>query len=339
LSENKKFRIAIDMMGSDLAPVSELQGVSDFANSHKEAKNTQFFFIGKEDIINNHISSIDLKNVDYKIIHADEIVGMDDDSTVALKQKKNSSIAVGVQMHKNGEVDAFLSAGNTGAMLSTSTVLLGRIKGVSRPTIGTFFPSLNVNPTLILDAGANVDSKAKFLYEFAVMGSLYFKEMFGVANPKVALLNIGEEESKGNELVLEAYKLLKESNLNFVGNVEGRDIFLGKADVIVCDGFTGNVVLKFAESILGFFKSTIRNYANKSIFKKLRVAVFAPTLKDIFKDFDYQEHGGVPMLGVNGVIIIGHGSSTALAVENMIKRSIEIISKNLNKKIENELNV
>lgn len=327
------------MMGSDSAPLSELQGVSDFANIHQEAKNTQFFFIGKEDVIKQHLSSINLDNVDYKIIHTNEVVSMDDDATIALKQKKNSSIAVGIQMQKDGEIDAFLSAGNTGAMLSTSTVLLGRIKGVSRPTIGTFFPSLNVNPTLILDAGANVDSKAKFLYEFAVMGSLYFKEMFGVDKPKVALLNIGEEESKGNEVVLEAYKLLKESQLNFIGNVEGRDIFMGKADVIVCDGFTGNIVLKFAESILGFFKSTIRNYAEKSLFKKIRVGLFAPTLKDIFKDFDYQEHGGVPLLGVNGVIIIGHGSSTALAVENMIKRSIEIISKNLNKKIENELKI
>ncbi len=336
---NKKFRIAIDMMGSESAPLSELQGAADFSKNHNQAKKTQFFFIGNEDIINKNISSVDLKGIDYKIIHTDEIVSMDDDATIALKQKKNSSIAVGVQMQKNGEVDAFLSAGNTGAMLSTSTVLLGRIKGVSRPTIGTFFPSINSNPTLILDAGANVDSKAKFLYEFAVMGSLYFKEMFGVEKPKVALLNIGEEESKGNEVVLEAFKLLKNSQLNFIGNVEGRDIFIGKADVIVCDGFTGNIVLKFAESILGFFKSTIRNYASKSILKKLRVGLFAPTLKDIFKDFDYQEHGGVPLLGVNGVIIIGHGSSTALAVENMIKRSIEIISKDLNKKIENELSV
>jgi glycerol-3-phosphate acyltransferase PlsX len=337
LSISKKFRVAIDMMGSDFAPLSELQGAADFAKKHKSAKDTEFFFIGDEEIINKHLPTFDFTGVKYSIVHADQVVSMDDDASVALKQKKNSSIAIGVQMQKEGKVDAFLSAGNTGAMLSTSTVLLGRIAGVSRPTIGTFFPSLNINPTLILDAGANVDSKAKFLYEFAVMGSLYFKEMFGVENPKVALLNIGEEASKGNELALETYKLLKDSNLNFIGNVEGRDIFVGKADVIVCDGFTGNILLKFAESIMGFFKATFRNYAKRSFFKKLRVGLFAPTLKDIFRDFDYQEHGGVPMLGVNGVIIIGHGSSSGLAVENMIKRSIEIISKDLNKKIENEL--
>lgn len=324
-------------MGSDNAPISELQGIIDFSKVSENIKDTEFFMIGKEDVINQHLPSFNFTGINYKIVNADEVITMHDDPTTSLKTKKNSSIIIGIKMHQANEIDAFLSAGNTGAMLSASTLILGRIKGVSRPTIGTFFPTINTNPTLILDAGANVDSKAKFLYEFAVMGSLYFKEMFGIKEPRIGLLNIGEEESKGNEVVLETYKLLKESKLNFIGNVEGRDIFMGKADVIVCDGFTGNIVLKFAESILGFFKLAFKNYAEKSIFKKIKVGLLAPTIKDVFKDFDYQEHGGVPLLGVNGVIIIGHGSSTGKAVQNMIKRSIEIISNDLNKKIENEL--
>lgn len=324
-------------MGSDNAPISEIQGIVDFAKVSPDLSNTEFYMIGKEDVIKQHLPSFNLSGINYKIVNADEVITMHDDPTTSLKTKKNSSIIVGIKMHKDNEIDAFLSAGNTGAMLSASTLILGRIKGVSRPTIGTFFPTIEKNPTLILDAGANVDSKSKFLYEFAVMGSLYFKEMFGVKEPRIGLLNIGEEESKGNEVALETFQLLKSSKLNFVGNVEGRDIFMAKADVIVCDGFTGNIVLKFAESILGFFKKTFKNYAEKSLVNKIKVGLLAPTIKDVFKDFDYQEHGGVPLLGVNGVIIIGHGSSTGKAVKNMIKRSIEIISKDLNNKIENEL--
>lgn len=325
------------MMGSDNAPISELQGIEDYAKVSSDISNVEFYLIGKEDVINQHLPSFNFSGINYKIVNADEVITMNDDPTTCVKGKKNSSIIVGINMQKQNEIDAFLSAGNTGAMLSASTLILGRIKGVSRPTIGTFFPSLNDTPVLVLDAGANVDAKAKFLYEFGIMGNLYFKEMFGVKSPKVGLLNIGEEESKGNEQAVEAYKLLKESKMNFVGNIEGRDIFMGKADVIVCDGFTGNVVLKFAESILGFFKQTFKKYADKSLMNKVKVGLLVPTIKDIFKSLDYQEYGGVPLLGVNGVIIIGHGSSTGKAVRSMITRSIEIVSKDLNKKIENEL--
>lgn len=336
MNSNNSIRIAIDAMGSDLAPQSEIEGIISYIKQEKRS-DLEFFLLGDKIVIEKELLLHDLSNINCKIIHTEDNITMKDDATAALKIKKKSSIAVGVQMHKDGEVDAFLSAGNTGAMMSTATVLLGRVKGVSRPTIGTFFPTKAKTPTLILDAGANVDCKPKFLYEFAVMGSLYFKEMFGVEKPRVSLLNIGEESSKGNDVVLQSYKLLDESHLNFIGNVEGRDIFFDKADVIVCDGFTGNIILKFAESFLGFFKSTLKDYASKSLYKKLKLGLFAPTLKDVFKEFDYQEHGGVPLLGVNGVIIIGHGSSTGKAVRNMIKRSVEIIEKKLNYKIEQAL--
>ncbi|MDC1068192.1 phosphate acyltransferase PlsX [Candidatus Kapabacteria bacterium] len=334
-SKNKKIRIAIDLMGSDKFPISELDGVARF-NQHGIDSNTMFYFIGDEKTITKELPNHNLDGLDYEIVHTSEVVHMDDEATVALR-KRNSSIYKGIELQKEGKVDAFISAGNTGATLSISTILLGRIAGASRGTIGTFFPTMEKRPTLILDAGANIDSKPKFLEEFAVMGALYYKEMFQIENPKVALLNIGEEETKGNELALATHKLLKASKLNFIGNVEGRDVLFGKADVIVCDGFTGNILLKFAESFLVFLKQAIRGYADKGLYKKLKVGMFAPTLKDIFKEFDYQEQGGVPLLGVNGVVIIGHGSSTGRAVENMIKRAIEIISVNLNKKIETAL--
>lgn len=330
------FKIAIDLRGADNAPFSELEGVERYLQTKPEDK-VRFILLGEQDIIEDALNEYNINKDLYEILPTSNQVTMDDEATAPLKTKKKSSIYKGVEFVKQARADAFLSAGNTGAMLSTATILLGRVKGVSRPTIGTFFPTSNNHPTLILDAGANIDSKPKFLYEFAVMGSLYFKEMFGVENPRVGLLNIGEEETKGTEVALATHKLLKESDLNFIGNVEGRDIFTGKSHVIVCDGFTGNIILKFAESFLGFFKTTVREYTKKSLYKKVKIGLIQPTLKEIFKDFDYQEYGGVPLLGVNGVVIIGHGSSSGKAVQNMIKRSIEIIKTNLNSKIEKAL--
>ncbi len=331
--DNKIYKIALDAMGGDFAPKSEIEGVIRVFEKNYTKDQLEIIFVGKESVIKENLKKYDVSKINYSIVNADEVVTMNDDATAAIKNKKNSSLYIGTELHKQGKVDAFLSAGNTGAMMSTSTVLLGRIKGVSRPTIGTFFPTINGTPTLILDAGANVDCKAKFLYEFAIMGSIYFSEMNNIEKPRVALLNIGEEKSKGNEVIIETYKLLSESNLNFIGNIEGGDIFHGKADVIVCDGFTGNIILKFAESFLGFLKLSIKNYAQKSFIKKARVAVMVPTLKEILANFDYQDYGGVPLLGVNGVAMIGHGKSTPKAIQNLILRSIEIIDKDINNKI------
>jgi glycerol-3-phosphate acyltransferase PlsX len=189
----------------------------------------------------------------------------------------------------------------------------------------------------MLDVGANVDCKPHHLFEFAIMGSIYSSVILGQKNPRVALLNIGEESTKGGEVVLQAYQLLSGSKLNFIGNVEGRDILLGKADVIVCDGFVGNIVLKFAESVLGVLKRRLRNYAVKNIFRKLTFGILASGLKKALKEFDYQEYGGVPFLGVNGVAIIGHGSSTALAIKNMIYRAEEAVLRKINQKIKDAL--
>ncbi|MCX7909149.1 MAG: phosphate acyltransferase PlsX [Ignavibacteria bacterium] len=335
----KKFlRIAVDAMGGDFAPLNEVQG-SILAYQNKEPfTDFEIVFVGDENKIKDAINNYNPKNFNYSIVHAEDVVTMHDDPTAAVKKKKNSSLYKGIKLLADGYVDAFVSAGNTGATLSTATILLGRIEGVSRPTIGSFFPTVSKFPTLVLDVGANIDAKPKYLYEFAVMGSIYFRSMFGIENPKVGLLNIGEEETKGSELLLTTYKILKESSLNFIGNVEGRDVLLGTADVVVCDGLIGNIILKFAESVLGLFKTKVKNYAKKSIVNALKVLILKPALKNMLKDMDYQQYGGVPLLGVNGVVIIGHGKSSPIAIQNMIYTSIEQVKKEINKKIERALN-
>jgi len=331
-SRPDKLRIAIDAMGGDFAPKNEIDGAIMFLNSYRGS--ASIILVGDSTLIQDELGQRKTKNLDIEVIHASEIVTMDDDASTALKNKKDSSMAVGLSLCKEGKADAFLSAGNTGAMLATSTVILGRVQGVHRPTIGTFFPTSAGKPTLIIDAGANIDAKPRFLYEFAIMGSLYCKLMFGIESPKISLLNIGEEPSKGTAAVQEAYKLISNSDLNFVGNMEGRDIFSGKADVMVCDGFIGNIILKFAESFLGFFKSSLENYSNKKALNKVKVGLTVPTLRDVFKEFDYQEYGGVPLLGVNGTVIIGHGKSSPKAVMNMILRSKELVESGFNEKLE-----
>lgn len=333
----KKFKIAIDVMGGDYAPINEIEGVFLATQFVKNNLNFEIVFVGDENLITSHLKKYDFSGVGYSIFHTTEVITMHDDPTSAFKTKRDSSIYKGMELLKNKEVDAFLSAGNTGAMLSIATLMLGRIKGVSRPTIGTFFPTMTKNPTLILDVGANVDCKPQFLYEFAIMGEIYYKLMLDKPKPNIGLLNIGEEKTKGNEAVLEAYTLLEKSNINFYGNIEGRDIFKGVVDVVVCDGFTGNIVLKFAESFLSFFKHKVKSYAEKSLLNKIKVLGIKPTLKNIMKGFDYQDYGGVPLLGVNGIVMISHGSSSPKAVQNMIFRTIEVLEKELNLNIENAI--
>lgn len=332
---NPLLKIAVDAMGGDFAPMNEIQGAIMASTLLSETTPIEIVFFGKEQEIRSALSKQTLPpNFRYSIIHTDEVITMEDDPTVVLRKKRNSSMIVGINAHKDAHVDAFISAGNTGAVMSAATVILGRINGVSRPTIGAFFPTQQKDPCLLLDVGANVDSKPKHLVEFCIMGSIYIQEILGIKNPKVGLLNIGEEESKGNEVAIETLALLKESPLNFIGNVEGRDIFQGTAHLIVTDGFTGNIVLKFAESFLGTLKVAFKQFAQKSIWNKLMVGlIVAPIMKKVLKSYDYQEYGGVPLLGVNGVVIIGHGKSTPLAIQNMILRAVESKQKNINDSI------
>lgn len=265
-----------------------------------------------------------------RVVHAPDVVGMGDEPSSVIKQRQQSSLYVGIAMMRDGQADAFVSAGNTGAVMATSTMLCGRLPGVSRPTIGSFMPTKTGRPVLVVDVGANVDSKPKFLHDYGVMGSVYAQLMLQTAEPTVGLLNVGEEESKGREVVREAYALLRQAPVKFIGNVEGRDIFSGDVDVVVCDGFEGNILLKFAESILPFLKHTLRRYADGGILRKIAMAVATPLLRSALRSMDYQEYGGVPLLGINGVTIIGHGSSTPKALANMIRRAVEVVDRDVN---------
>jgi phosphate acyltransferase len=321
-------------MGGDHAPESQVLGGIQAAKERGD--NIEVILVGNETGIKEILDSqkCSLKNL--QVVNATEVVTMEDSPSDAFKTKPNSSLTVGLKLQLDKKADALISAGNTGAVLSASTLMLGRIKGVSRPTIGSLFPT-DAGKTMMFDVGATVDCRAKHLLEFAQMGSIYMNYIYGIENPRVGLLSVGEEKSKGNDLTLEAYKLLENSDLNFTGNVEGRDVLRGKVEVIVCDGFIGNIVLKFAESVLDLLKSKFKQYADKSLYNKLKVAMSYGTLKDVIQDFDYQGYGGVPLLGVNGVTIIGHGKSTPLAIKNMIIRAEETVSKGVNEQIQKVL--
>lgn len=332
-SKKSGCRIVVDAMGGDFAPQNAVTGALEAYNQNKEF---ELYLVGKKDQILTVIKSNSLSFDENYIINADEVIEMGDSPTSALKSKPNSSIVKGAQFVKDKNAEAFVSAGNTGAMMSASTLIIGRIPGVGRPTIGAEMPNVN-GVCYLYDVGAGKDAKASHLFEYAVMGTIYAKEMGGIPNPTVGVLSMGEEEGKGSEVANEAYDLLKNSKLNFVGNVEGRDILTGNIDIVVCDGFVGNIILKFGESVPKLLKHLLTQTANKSIFDKVKVGLAKGTLKKSLKSLDYQEHGGVPLLGVNGISIIGHGSSTPKAIKNMVLKAYEMHKKDLVKKIENSI--
>lgn len=332
-AKNSKCRIIVDAMGGDYAPQNAVVGA---VNAYDEKKDFELYLIGKKEEILSVMKANKLSFDEKYIIHADEIIEMGDSPTSSLKSKPNSSIVKGAQLVRDGKAHAFVSAGNTGAMMSASTLIMGRIPGVGRPTIGAELPNVN-GICYLYDVGAGKDAKPSHLFEYAVMGTIYAKEMGGIKNPSVGLLSMGEEEGKGNEVSNDAFKLLKSSKLNFIGNVEGRDIMTKQVDIIVCDGFIGNIILKFGESVPKLLKHLLTKTAETSIFDKLKVGLSKGTLKKSLKSLDYQEHGGVPLLGVNGISIIGHGSSSPKAIKNMVLKAREMYNKDLLKKIENSI--
>lgn len=335
----EKIRIGVDAMGGDFAPKNEIEGsflaIQSLAEKH--GKSVEVHLFGVEDTLRKVAAENKIDLTQFQVVHSPDIIDMHDDPTEILKTKKESSLYKGMLAVRNGELDGFISAGNTGATMTISTVVLGRIKGVSRPSIAAFFPTINPRPTLLLDVGATVDHKSRFLYEYAIMGSIYYKTIYNIENPTVALLNVGEEDSKGTDVLRETNDLLRKSDLNFVGNMEGRDILNGSADVIVCDGYVGNVILKFAESFKNVLKTKVKQFSEGSIVNKTKAAMAVPALKGVFKGFDYQEYGGVPVLGVNGISIVGHGKSTPLAIKNMILRAVELVESELVTKIEQSI--
>ena len=306
-------KIGIDILGGDFAPDANLSGA---VLAKKELPgDVTLVLLGDRDQISSGLLSLNADPADYDIVHAPDVITMHDHPTRAIPQKPNSTIAVGFDLLSKNEIQAFASTGNTGAMLVGAIYKINTIPGIIRPCITSTLPAIDGTKSILLDVGSNADCKADVLYQFAVLGALYSKKVYGVENPRVALLNIGEEESKGNLLTLAAHKLMAESDeINFIGNLEGRDLFFGKADVIVCDGFTGNVVLKEAEGIYTLMrKRGIRD--------------------EYFDRFNYENYGGTPVLGINSTVMIGHGISNDIAVKNMILLSKDVVEAKLSEKI------
>ena len=311
-------KIGIDIFGGDFAPNANIAGA---ILAQKELpQDVKIVLLGNQDSILACLSEHGGNPDDFEIVHAPDEITMHDHPTRAIPQKPNSSISVGFDLLAKDELQAFASTGNTGAMLVGSIYKIHTIPGIIRPCITSTLPAIDGTNSILLDVGSNADCKADVLYQFALLGSLYAKNVYGVDNPRIALLNIGEEDSKGNLLTIATYKLLAESDeMNFVGNLEGRDLFTGKADVIVCDGFTGNIVLKEAEGIYTLMKKR--------------------GIKDEYFDrFNYENYGGTAILGVKGNVIIGHGISNDIAVKNMLKHAYQVAKSGLSKKINEAFN-
>ncbi len=332
-NNSSRCRIVVDAMGGDFAPANAVLGAVEAFN---ENKSFDLFLVGKEKKIIEVLSSNNFSFSKDFIVNADEVIEMGDSPASSLKLKPNSSIVVGAQLVRDKKADAFVSAGNTGAMMAASTLIIGRIPGLGRPTIGAEMPNVN-GICYLYDVGASKDSKPTHLFEYAIMGTIFAKEMGGISNPKVGVLSMGEEEGKGNEVTEAAAKLLKVSRLNFIGNVEGRDILAGNVEVVVCDGYVGNIILKFGESVPKLLKQLLTKTAEKSFFDKLLIGLSKNVLKKSLKSLDYQEYGGVPLLGVNGISIIGHGSSSVRAIKNMVLRANEMHKKQLVRKMTNAI--
>jgi len=316
-------RIAVDAMGGDFAPKEIVRGAVEAAKKY----DCEIVLVGDEEQIRAELHGEDPASLRISIVHASEVIGMNEHPAEAVRSKKDSSVVVATRMVKDGSCNAVFSAGSTGAAVAAAQLILHRIRGVGRPAIATPMPTPD-GVTLMLDSGANVDSKPEHLVQSGVMGSLYAQYVFGIEHPRVGLLNIGEEETKGNEQVKETYQLLKvESNIHFCGNAEGRDVPKGNFDVVICDGFVGNVVLKFAEglakTILGLIQEEIRG---AGLMAKLGALLLMPTLRRLGKRLDVREYGGAPLLGVNGCCVIGHGSSDAKSVASAIGVTVDYVN-------------
>jgi glycerol-3-phosphate acyltransferase PlsX len=327
-------KIALDAMGGDSAPSVPVEGAIEALELFEQ--DFEVLLVGNKDLIEADLESRRYSSDRLSVMHAAQVVGMDESPSTALKRKRDSSISVGLRLQKEGSADAFVSAGNTGAVMAHSLLTLGRIEGISRPAIVTIFPSRKL-PVVLLDVGANVDSKPLHLLHFALMGTIYAREILGRPSPKVGLLNIGEEAKKGDELSTATYQVLEHSPLEFIGNVEGRDILNGITDVVVCDGFVGNVVLKFSESIIDFITSMIRTEVGKSISGKLGALLMKSVFRSINRTLDYAEYGGAPLLGIDGVVVVCHGGSSPKAIRNAINAARLAVTRNVNQIIKSQL--
>ncbi|GAB7388103.1 phosphate acyltransferase PlsX [Bacillaceae bacterium] len=326
-------RIAIDAMGGDHAPEAAVEGAVLAAEEYREL---HLILIGDETEIRRRLPASLPSNIE--IVHADEAIAMDEEPVQAVKRKRGSSMVKAVQMVKERAADAVISAGNTGAFMTAGLLIVGRIRGIDRPALAPLLPSVSGGGTLVLDVGANMDAKPGHLLQYAIMGNIYAQHVLCIAEPRVGLLNVGTEDKKGNELTKETFPLLEKANLRFIGNVEARDVVFGVCDVLVCDGFSGNVLLKAAEGIARAVFEMLKNEMTRSWPNKLAATILRPSLRRLKHKLDYAEYGGAPLLGLQGACIKAHGSSDARAFKNAIKqaerfvehRVIELISKEIN---------
>jgi glycerol-3-phosphate acyltransferase PlsX len=325
--------IALDAMGSDRAPRPEVEGAILAAQEY----NVEVVLVGREDEVRAELKRQPHRGARIRTVHADQVITMHDKPVEAVRSKPKSSMRIAAKMVRENQAAAFVSAGNTGAAMTTAIVTLRTLSGVDRPALATAFPTSQRTPCLMLDVGANVDCRPHHLQQFAVMGDIYYRAIFGVQRPRVGVLSVGEEDTKGNELTIEASKLLKQLDLNFVGNVEGRDLYNGKVDVIVCDGFVGNVALKVSEGLAGTIRGMLKDSLQASFTRQLGYLLSREAYTDFKKRLDYSEYGGAPLLGVKGVCIVGHGSSDGQAIKNAIRVAAETAERGINGTIEQEI--
>jgi glycerol-3-phosphate acyltransferase PlsX len=325
--------VAVDAMGADQAPKPEVDGAIQAA----KCLGVKVILVGREDVVARELETHeDYRSLPIEILHASEQITMHDSAARAVRSKRDSSLRVASRLVRDGQAQGFVSAGNTGAVMATAKMVQGVVPGVDRPAVAGVFPTLSGSPVVMVDVGANVDCDARMLAQFAVMGEIYSRVILRRDAPRVGLLSIGEEEHKGNEITRAATPLLKSLPINFIGNVEGRDIYTGKADVIVCDGFIGNVALKVSEGLVEMIKSMLQESLEATITRKIGYVLSKAAFTDFKRRVDYSEYGGAPLLGVKGVCIICHGRSNANAIKNAIRVAAEFASGKINNRIESE---
>ncbi|MFQ6069579.1 MAG: phosphate acyltransferase PlsX [Candidatus Aminicenantales bacterium] len=324
-------RIAVDAMGGDYGPPVTVEGAMKASEEYR----IEVIMVGGEDMLRDEFLKHKNSKARVTIVNAPEAIGMGE-GLLSFRKKKNSSIRVGTQLVKDGEADAFVSTGNTAAVVYISKKILGALKGVDKPALALIVPSLS-GLTLLIDVGANVDCRPEHLEQFAVMGHIFMENVLGISNPRVGLMSIGEEQSKGNELTRQVFERLQASSLNFIGNVEGKDLYSGKAHVIVSDGFAGNVALKASEGLVETFTYMVRNEIMKSMFSKIGYFLMKRNLKKAFRKVDYSEYGGALLLGLNGICIVGHGRSNPNAVKNAVRLARDFVKSKVQERIKHEM--
>lgn len=327
-------KVAVDAMGGDNAPVEIVKGAIDAVN---EAAQVKVFLVGQEDVVKQELSKYTYNQEQIEVVNATEVIETAEPPVMAIRRKKDSSIVVAMNLVKDGTCDAYVSAGSTGATLVGGQVIVGRIKGVERPPLAPLIPT-ETGCALLIDCGANVDARPSHLIQFAKMGSVYMEHVVGIKNPKVAIVNNGAEEEKGNALVKETFPLLKNCpDINFIGSIEARDIPSGYADVIVCEAFVGNVILKLYEGVGGTLIKMVKQGMMTSLRSKIGALLVKPALKQTLKAFDLEQYGGAPLLGLNGLVVKTHGSSKAVEIKNSILQCITFTEQNINEKIKEKI--